>query len=104
MEGRELPESLGRLSGEDDAADFSGTVPIAGGVMEEKTLEDGTVELIKHFDEDVEPEVVKVGRDKRTERRPSTGFCGILRERRSRKFFRRCFMMKTCISFEAKDR
>lgn len=70
MEGRELPESLGRLSGEDDAADFSGTVPIAGGVMEEKTLEDGTVELIKHFDEDVEPEVVKVGRDKRTERRP----------------------------------
>ena len=71
MEGRELPESLGRLSGEEDMIEeFDGTVPIAGGVMEEKVLEDGTVELIKHFDENVEPEVVKVGRDNRTERRP----------------------------------
>ena len=61
-EGKPLPEGLGKLTGSETGP--VDTVPIAGGIMEEKVLDDGTVELIKHFDEDVEPEVVIVGKDK----------------------------------------
>ncbi|MBR6094455.1 MAG: tetratricopeptide repeat protein [Lachnospiraceae bacterium] len=61
MKGRELPKSLGRLTGEEEGR-FE-TMPVAGGVVEEKVLKDGTVELIKEFQE-VEPEVVVVGKDK----------------------------------------
>ena len=61
-EGKPLPEALGKLTGSE--AGFTDTVPITGGIVEEKVLEDGTVELIKHFEEDVEPEVVIVGKDK----------------------------------------
>jgi tetratricopeptide (TPR) repeat protein len=61
MKGRELPKGLGRLTGEEEGR--LETMPIAGGVVEEKVLKDGTVELIKEFQE-VEPEVVVVGKDK----------------------------------------
>ena len=65
-QGKELPEGYGRLDGEEMG--HMETVPIAGGIVEEKVLEDGTVELIKHFEENVEPEVVKVGQDKKRHR------------------------------------
>ena len=62
-EGKPLPEGLGRLSGEEYVQ--TETVPIAGGIVDEKVLDDGTVELIKHFEENVEPEVVRVGQEKK---------------------------------------
>jgi hypothetical protein len=68
MEGKPLPEGMGRLSGEEEIVDFDSTTPIAGGIVEERVLEDGTVELIKQFNDDYEPEVVKVGKERRQER------------------------------------
>ncbi len=62
-EGKELPEGYGRLDGGEP--DYSETLPVAGGIVDEKVLEDGTVELIKHFEENVEPEVVRVGQDRK---------------------------------------
>ena len=67
MEGKPLPEGMGRLSGE-EIVDFDSTTPIAGGIVEERVLDDGTVELIKQFNDDYEPEVVKVGKERRQER------------------------------------
>ena len=66
MEGKPLPEGMGRLYGEEEVS-FD-TTPIAGGIVEERVLEDGTVELIKKFNDDYEPEVVKVGKERRQER------------------------------------
>ena len=62
MKGRELPKGFGRLSGEEEGR--LETMPIAGGVVEERVLEDGTVELVKQFQEVEQPEVVVVGKDK----------------------------------------
>ena len=64
MKGKVLPEGFGRLS--DPSAPSSEVVSFTGDIVEEKVLEDGTVELIKHFEEGAEPEVVKVSKDRRT--------------------------------------
>ena len=75
--GKELPEGYGRLDGEEDG--YMETVPIAGGIVDEKVLEDGTVELIKHFEENVEPEVVRVGQDKKRPKNAAGRTTGPLR-------------------------
>ena len=64
MKGKVLPEGFGRLSEEGTVSQES--LSFTGGIVEEKVLGDGTVELIKRFAEDAEPEVVKVSKDKRT--------------------------------------
>ena len=66
MEGKELPEGFGRLSGDEEVV--YETTPIAGGIVDEKVLDDGTVELIKQFSNDYEPEVVMVGRERKQDR------------------------------------
>ena len=69
MEGKELPEGLGRLYGEEGEEVSFDTSGIPGSILEERVLNDGTVELTKHFEEAVEPEVVKVGKERRTQSR-----------------------------------
>lgn len=79
-EGKELPEGYGRL--DDGEPDYSETLPVAGGIVDEKVLEDGTVELIKHFEENVEPEVVRVGQDRKRPRGADGRSTGPMRVRK----------------------
>ena len=79
-EGKELPEGYGRL--DDGEPDYSETLPVAGGIVDEKVLEDGTVELIKHFEDNVEPEVVRVGQDRKRPRGADGRSTGPMRVRK----------------------